>query len=366
MAGVFVAIAASIAPLSVVAAWADGPLQDTDSYLETVGPLAAEPALQEAVSARLEEVIFTHLDLDAVTEDLMAGVEARGLRGSAAATLRALTDPLAAGVRNYVGDQIDDFVRSEDFERAWIAANRAAHEELVAALTGEGGTVVEIDAGAVSVDLAPVVAAIKRQLTDAGFSIADRIPEVTATFVIIESDRLARVQTLLGLLDDLVIWLPLAGAVSLAVAVVVARDRRRIVMVAGLAVAGGMLALGVVLNLVRPIYLDALPSSSSEAAAGAVFDQLASFLRESLLRVLVVAVAVAAGGWLAGGRGTAAPVRLVVVGIAVVGYLAQDHPTGQTALTLVVVTAAVLLVLEVLTGSRPVTRPGAHKPSDLS
>jgi hypothetical protein len=42
------------------------------------------------------------------------------------------------------------------------------------------------------------------------------------------------------------------------------------------------------------------------------------------------------------------PLRLAVVGLAAVGYLAQDHPTGSTALTFVIVTAVVLLVLEVL------------------
>ena len=37
-----------------------------------------------------------------------------------------------------------------------------------------------------------------------------------------------------------------------------------------------------------------------------------------------------------------------MVGLAAVGYLAQDHPTGGTALTFVLVTAVVLLLLEVL------------------
>ena len=42
------------------------------------------------------------------------------------------------------------------------------------------------------------------------------------------------------------------------------------------------------------------------------------------------------------------PIRIAVVGIAAVGYLAQDHPTGNTALVFVVLTAVVLGLLEVL------------------
>ena len=45
------------------------------------------------------------------------------------------------------------------------------------------------------------------------------------------------------------------------------------------------------------------------------------------------------------------------MGLAAVGYLAQDHPTGGTALAFVLVTAVVLLVLEVLA-----TPPAAETP----
>ena len=51
------------------------------------------------------------------------------------------------------------------------------------------------------------------------------------------------------------------------------------------------------------------------------------------------------------------PFRLAIVGLAAVGYLAQDHPTGGTALTFVLVTAAVLLVLEVLATPPPAETP---------
>jgi hypothetical protein len=53
-----------------------------------------------------------------------------------------------------------------------------------------------------------------------------------------------------------------------------------------------------------------------------------------------------------------APVRVAIVGVAAVGYLAQDHPTGGTALTFVPVTAVVLLVLEILV-SGPAREPDA-------
>ena len=103
IAGVLVLLAAMLAPLSVLSTWANGQIQDTDRYLATVAPLASDPDVQDAVAARLEEVIFSYLDLEAVTEELVTALEARDLPPSAAATLRALAGPLAAGVRNFVG-----------------------------------------------------------------------------------------------------------------------------------------------------------------------------------------------------------------------------------------------------------------------
>ncbi len=191
-------------------------------------------------------------------------------------------------------------------------------------------------------------------------------------------------QNLLGVLDNLSTWLPVVGLVLLATAVALSRDRRRWVLVSGLAVAGSMLLLGAILNGIRPIYLDALPESSSPEAAGAIYDQLVSFIRLALRGLGIVALTVAIVAWFSAPRGAGAaarrglvagidgmrrgttraglntgklgltlgqyrgPIRGAVVGVAAVGYLAQDHPTGSTALGFVLGTALVLLVLAIL------------------
>lgn len=397
--GVLVTLAALLAPLSVLATWASGQIQDTDRYLETVAPLANDPDVQDAIATRIEQVIFTHLDLDAATDELVTALEAPGLPPRAAETLRALSGPLASGVQSFVRDRIEILVASDAFETAWVDANRAAHSQLVAALTGETGGAVEVDRGQVSVNLASMISTIKAQLTEAGLGIAARIPEVDATFVIVHSDSLATAQTLLGFLDDLALWLPVLGIALIAIAVIVARDRWRMLLVAGLAVAASMLLLGAVLNILRPFYLDALPASTSPAAAGAVYDQLVSFIRVALRGLLVIALTVAVVAWFSSrsgagaaarqslGRGLAAarrtrteagwstgrfgrvlgqyrgPLRAAVVGVAAVGYLAQDHPTGGTALAFVLVTGLVLLLLEILATDPPVpveTPPPEH------
>ena len=389
VAGLLVTLAALMAPLSVLANWAHGQVEDTDRYIATVGPLANDPAVQDAIAARVEQVVFGYLDVDAATDQLVQAISAQDLPPRVEATLQAAAGPLAAGIRNFVSDRIHALVASDEFEQAWIAANRTAHSELVAALTGQGGDTIAVDNGSVRVSLAALINTLKQQLSDAGFAIADRIPEVQATFTILQSADLAKVQRMLRILDDLATWLPVVGLVFLAAAIFIARDRRRMVLAAGLALAAAMLLLGATLNIIRPIYLDSLPATVSQAAAGVVYDQIVSFIRLALRGVLVVALTVAVAAWLSATTGSGAAarrgivrginavrggtsraglqtgrfgaalaeyrtsVRVGIVGIAALAYLLQDHPTGRTALTFVIVIAVLLLVLEVLAAPQP-------------
>src|SRR5215218_11303774 len=91
VAGLLVAVAALLAPLSVLATWASGQIQDTDRYLATVAPLAADPDVQEAVAARMEQVIFSYLDLGEAMDEVVGALQERGLPDNAAATLDALS-----------------------------------------------------------------------------------------------------------------------------------------------------------------------------------------------------------------------------------------------------------------------------------
>ena len=127
---------------------------------------------------------------------------------------------------------------------------------------------------------------------------------MAASFTIVQSDDLATVQNLLGVLDNLSTWLPVVGLGLLAAAVAdVAATAAGGCSSSGLAVAGSMLLLGATLNAIRPIYLDALPESSSAAAAGAIYDQLVSFIRVALRGVGIVGLTVAVVAWFSAHRG---------------------------------------------------------------
>jgi hypothetical protein len=388
-----------LAPLSILATWAHDEVSDTERYVETVAPLADSPEVQAAVTARVTARIVELIDVQAVTKDAIDALSQRGLPPRAVASLTALTPPLAAGVENFVNNQVQRLVESQAFADAWEAANRVAHTQMVAILTGQTGDAVEVSGDAVQLNLAPLIDGVKQRLVDAGFTLASRIPAVTTEITLFQSAELAKAQTAFRLLDAAARALPIIALILLGVAVAVSTRRRRTLTIGAIVIAASMVLLGAALNFFRIAYLDAIPSDRLPAdAAAVIFDQIVQFIRLNLRALLVISLAVAFVAWVSGserspvrvregvgraldavrhrrdsaGLGTGpvgeflynyhTPVRVLVLGGAVLAYVLADHPTGAWTLGLVVIAGLILLVVELLAGGPPAATqdpPGA-------
>ena len=55
---VLIVLACVLAPLSVASVWASAELSDTQQYVETVAPLAEDPAVQQAVADEVTGVVI--------------------------------------------------------------------------------------------------------------------------------------------------------------------------------------------------------------------------------------------------------------------------------------------------------------------
>jgi hypothetical protein len=64
--------------------------------------------------------------------------------------------------------QVAKVVQFQAFADAWVQANRLAHDELVKALTGQGGSAVTVQGDTVSVNLAAFIQTVKQRLVDSG------------------------------------------------------------------------------------------------------------------------------------------------------------------------------------------------------
>ena len=229
--------------------------------------------------------------------------------------LRGFAGPLASGIQSFVRTEVGKIVQSQAFADAWTQANRVAHQALVKALTGEGGEAVTVEGDTVTLNLAPFIETVKQRLVEGGFGLAARIPEVNASFVLFDVTNLTRARSAFNLLNTLGVWLPIIAIVLLGIGVFVAKDHRRALVGAALGVAGGMVLLGLSLAVFRSIYLDAVPAAVlPHDAAAVLYDTIVRFLRAGLRSVLVLALVVAAAGFLTGQSTTAVRTRQGLAG----------------------------------------------------
>jgi hypothetical protein len=310
VASLLIVVACVLAPLSVVAVWTRNQVTNTDRYVATVSPLASDPAIQDAIADQITAQVFAYLDIQGLTTQAVDALAGRGLPPELATRLEAFAVPIANGVQSFTRSQVGRVVESDAFADAWVQANRVAHAELVAALTGEGGGSVTVENDTVTLNLAAFIETVKQRLVDAGFSVAARIPEVDASFVLFQSEDITRARSAFNLLNTLGVWLPIVALILLILGVYVAKDHRRALVGAGLGVAAAMVVLALGLAIFRTIYLDAVPATVlPHDAAAVLYDTIVRFLRLGLRTILVLALVVAAGAFLTGQSVTAVRTR---------------------------------------------------------
>lgn len=390
-------LAALLSLLSVVAVWANSVVQDTDRYVDTVGPLASDPDVQKAVTNRVTSAVLAQVEVDALVKQLTDVAAQEGVPPRLTQLLGDLDGPIENGLTQLVSSTVDRVVTSSAFRTVWVNANRRAHSALDKALTGQSDSTVELKDNKVVIDLGPIVADVRNQLVEAGFSPAAKIPAVRTDFVVFASEDVGKVKTYVRVLEILGGWLPVIALLVAACGVYVAFNRRHALIGTALAVFVAMLVLGIGLTVARDVYLDHLPPGASQAAAGSVYDALVKFLRAGVRALAAVALFTAAGAFLSGpsrpavltrtgcrrGIGglrdvaTSAGLRLGPVGrfvhrfkrwigaavlvVAAVVLFTWNYPTTAVVVWTAVITLAAFAIREFL--DAPSTPPGTGPPA---
>ncbi len=309
--GILITLACVLAALSVVSVWASTQLSDTDRYVETVAPLADDPAVQQAIADDVTRAVFENLDIEALTTEALTAIAQReNVPPRVGEALPALAVPISNGIESFTRDQVDKIVASPQFAAAWEEINRIAHEQIVTLLEGTQGGALSAQGDTITLNLGPIIELVKERLVAQGFDLASRIPTIERSFVLVQSEAITDAQGLYQLLNNLGTWLPFVALGVFAAGVYVARDRRRALLRGALGVAAAMVALGVGLAILRGLYLDAVPTEVlPEAAAGNVFDTLVRFLRTGLRTVGVLGLVVAFAALMTGPSAAAVRTR---------------------------------------------------------
>ncbi len=280
-----------LALLSVVAIWLRVTLLNTDNYVKTVAPIAAEPAVQRAVADKLDTAINSKIDFDALARQVLPD------------RADVLAPAIASGVQAQIRSRLNDFTASPRFQELWTEANRRAHTRLTDLLIGGRSKRLALDGDTVYLDLSPAVQRVKDALNERGLTrISAAIPpSVDGRIKLVQSSAITDAQSGIKLLKAAAIVLPLLALLCLAASAALTKPWRRGVLHAAIGVAVSMLILIALVAIGRSAYLDALANGAlPRDAASNIFDTMAAFLRHGVRIVAVVAVALAVVAFIAG------------------------------------------------------------------
>ena len=144
LAVVLVVVFAILLPVTIIATWAHRTVVNTDAYVATVGPIAASPAVQAAVSREVTNEIYAALDPQ------------KTIAGALPPKAAKLAGPLSSGVKGYLQAAVNKILASPKFTKLWVTANRFAQGQLLAALNGNSKALQATD-GHVVLNLVPLL-----------------------------------------------------------------------------------------------------------------------------------------------------------------------------------------------------------------
>jgi hypothetical protein len=313
-------LATLIGVAAAFAVWVNRQALNTSNWSATSSQILENQQVQTALSAYLVHELFTNVNVSA---DLQAHLPKQ---------LQPLAGPAAAGLQSLAGQLAPKVLASPQVQAAWVQANIAAHKELLKVLSG-GGPVASTASGVVTLNLHQLVdqlastlgissqvAAVQSKLqgssgasarTAAQQKLGITLPSSTGQLVILRSSQLKSAQDIANAVKSLAIVLPAIAILLFALAVYLARGRRR----RALRTTGWCFVLiGLVLLLIRRVGGNAIVSAlvkvpSNKPAVHDVWNIATSLLFALAVAMIVYGLVIAAAAWLAGPTRPATAVR---------------------------------------------------------
>jgi len=293
------------------AVWVHRQALNTDNWKTTSSKLLADEKVQAALAPYLVDQLFTNVDVTGAIQQRLPS------------NLQVLAGPASAGLRQLADRAAPKLLARPRVQDAWVAANAAAHEQLLGIING-GGRVVSTSGGVVRLDLHELVsqlaadlgvssqvAAVQTKLQGAVGAQAKAqlqqrldltVPDTSGRLVIMRSNQLKTSQDAASAVNSLAIVLPALAILLYALAIWLARSRRR----QALRSAGwSFVVVGLLLLLVRRIGGNEIVDSlvkvpSNEPAVHQAWTIATSLLFGIAVALIVYGVVFALAAWLGG------------------------------------------------------------------
>ena len=330
--------------------WVKRQVLSTPKWVAASDKILAEPKVQEALSTYIVDQIYSNVDVQQELSDKLP----EGWKGVAG--------PLAAGIRTPAATAVEKILSSDQVLKIWHTVNEKAHQTLVNVLEDKTRVGSTKD-GKVTLDIGEIVRIVG---TDLGIpsSVMDKLPADVGQITIFESSSLASIQRAVKIVNILGPILFVVIVALYALAVWLARGRRRLTL---RNVGWSIIVVGLLLTTMRRLtgnYIDSIITDPEYSVAGKIIFGILSELLFDTAWLLITWGAIIVAGMLVIGpnrvatwaRRTAAPVlnadRTVFwVGAAVLYLLVLlivPSPALRLWWSVIIIGAVVALGLEYL------------------
>ncbi len=122
-------LAVLLLALSSLGVWAGRTALNTNVFVDRVGSLARQPAVQDALASYLTDEVVSLLDVEGY------------LKANLPPPADLLAVPLTSAIESFVEDQVRKVLATDAFAEVWERAVTTAHEAFVTVTSGEAKNV---------------------------------------------------------------------------------------------------------------------------------------------------------------------------------------------------------------------------------
>ncbi len=305
---VCVVLAALLTTPAAIAYWGQRTLNDTQRYVDTVGPLVDSPEVQEAIATTITDAIEKQVDVEAIINDVFAGVITDRPR------LQQLVGPLAGAINGLIDREVRAFVASDAFADIWVRVNTRAQQTLVRVLEGDESGAVTLQGDQVVLDVGDAIAQVQQRLVDRGLTIVENIPipDVDKQIVLLDSPQLRQARTIYAFTNPVARWLILVVVALFLAALLLSRRRPRMTVTIGLVLAANALLVAFALSVGRQLFIDELAGTVFGPASSVFYDTLLAYLERGWQVFLWLGVILVVVGWFTGSNTSGTAVRTTI------------------------------------------------------
>jgi hypothetical protein len=294
---VLVVIASFLAVLTIFALWANRQLLNTDNWVDTSSEILEDDDVKEQLSIFLVDQLYANVDVQARIEQALPP------------RADALAAPAASGLKGVLENAVDEILGRPRAQDAWESINRATHATFLRVVEDEGDVVSTGD-GDVVLDLNAFLEQTQER-AGIGGRVEERIPDDAGQLKIMDSDELEFAQDVVGSMKAIALVLVILTFGLYALAIYLARDRRRqVTRAAGI----GLIIAGATVLVARSLAGDALVDSLVDAdsvkpAVANTWEIATSLLVEAASAAILYGVFAVFAAWLAGPTSLAVATR---------------------------------------------------------